>query len=509
MPWRSSVTAVSLVSVWLAGCATQAVDMAPSRPDRPWGAVTTPDGEIVAGAKDQPSNAHDYVLPANPALAGAPPPPQVDNARTYGLSDLIDLAESSNPTTRIAWNDARNVALAAGIAESNYLPKISASAAGVYTTGGGHASSPGLTLNNNGAGGELTAISLQWLLFDFGERTAVLDAAKQASVVSNIAYTAVHQQLIHAVSLAFYAYAAARARDSTAAQALSDAQLVQAAAEDRYKHGTGTVVEVDQTRQATAQARLAQVQADGGLQDTYLTLMAAVGVSPLTKIKIADISGRPLTPRTAQPVETLVSEALSRRPDVLSAYAAEKASEAKVRAARAEFMPKVFLSATGAYNSGHLDVTALPGVGQQAGTVNINNERFGATMLAGVTVPLFDGGLRSALLAQAHDDAASAQENLTRTRQDAVVQIVQAENALRTNLAAYSAAQALQQASQTTFDGALASYRNGVGSTTDVTLAEIQLLQARNAASDSYSASLTAAATLALATGLLGSAPQD
>jgi outer membrane protein TolC len=193
----------------------------------------------------------------------------------------------------------------------------------------------------------------------------------------------------------------------------------------------------------------------------------------------------------------------------LSAYAAERASEAKVRAARAEFKPKVFMSATGAYNSGHFDVTALPAVGQGSSTVNINNERVGATILAGITMPLFDGGLRSALLAQARNDADSAQAKLTETRQDAVVQIVQAENALRTSVAAYAAAQALQQASQTTFDGALASYRNGVGSTTDMTLAEIQLLQARNAASDSYSASLTAAASLALATGLLGSAPQD
>jgi outer membrane protein TolC len=65
----------------------------------------------------------------------------------------------------------------------------------------------------------------------------------------------------------------------------------------------------------------------------------------------------------------------------------------------------------------------------------------------------------------------------------------------------------LVQAAQTTFDAALGAYRHGVGSITDVTVAETQLLLARNAQSDAHSAALTAAATLALATGELGAAP--
>ena len=75
-------------------------------------------------------------------------------------------------------------------------------------------------------------------------------------------------------------------------------------------------------------------------------------------------------------------------------------------------------------------------------------------------------------------------------------------------LAAYDAAQALTSAGQTTFDAALAAYRSGAGSITDVMVAESQLLQAKNARSDSYSTALSAAATLALATGALGGAPQ-
>jgi outer membrane protein TolC len=496
------------MSAWLGGCATSALDMAPERPDRPWSPVTTTGGEIVAGAKSGAAPTHDYILPANSAAAGAPAPPAVDTAKDYSLADLIDLAESSNPTTRIAWNDARKAALAAGMAESAYLPKITATAVGAYDSSSGRTSALGSSFNSDRSGeGAISAVSLQWLLFDFGERTAVIDAAKQASVISNIAFTAAHQQLIYAVAQAFYANAAAQARVKTATQSLVDAEAVRAAAEERFKHGIGTVVEVAQARQGAAQARLALVQADGGAQDAYLALIDAMGISPLTKIKVADVSGRALSPAMATPVETVVSQALSRRPDVLSAYAAAKASQANIQAARAEFKPKVFLSATGAYNSGRLDVPALPGLGQQGPTVNVNGDRFGGSIFAGVTMPLYDGGTRAAVLAQARAEADSADARLTKARQDAVVQIVHADNTLRTSLAAYSASQALASAAKTTFDGALGAYRNGVGSITEVSVAETQLLQAQNAESDAYSASLAAAATLALASGMLGSAP--
>jgi outer membrane protein TolC len=93
-------------------------------------------------------------------------------------------------------------------------------------------------------------------------------------------------------------------------------------------------------------------------------------------------------------------------------------------------------------------------------------------------------------------------------QEDAVRQIVLADNALRTSLSAFHAAETLAAAAQTNYNAGLAAYRNGVGSATDVTLAESQLLQARNASSDAYSNALAAAATLALASGALGAAPE-
>src|SRR5262249_54930160 len=148
----------------------------------------------------------------------------------------------------------------------------------------GQSTALGATVENSTTGtGTISAVSMQWLLFDFGERAAATEAAQQVSVVSNIAFTAAHQRVIHEVCIAFYAHAAAQARVQTAEQSLKNAQDVQAAAEDRYKHGVGTVLEATQARQATAQARLAQVQARGSVQDAYLALASAMGISPLAR----------------------------------------------------------------------------------------------------------------------------------------------------------------------------------------------------------------------------------
>ena len=496
--------ALALTPVLLTACATSSIEMAPERPDRPWVAGTNAAGEIIPGEKAGPEQkaGATFTLPPNSELAGLPPPFPLEPNHVYSLAELIDIAESNNPLTRTAWNKAREVALAAGIAKSTYLPRLTAAAIGGYQLAqiGGPL---GNTITNQ-LHGTISLLSFEWLLFDFGERDALVEAANQASVISNIGFTGAHQKLIYDVSLAFYANAAARARVGNAVQSLKNAQSVQAAAEDRMKRGIGTVVEVAQARQATAQARLVKIQAAGAAQNAYLTLISAIGISPLTQIDVADVSDRKLSPEMEATVEEVISTALARRPDILAAYAAQKASLANARAAEAEFLPKIFVSGTGSYNNGTLSVSGIPAAGNLSPVYNLSGKNFGAIVFAGIAVPVYDGGTRAAILEQAQTKSENAGLALSRTRDEAVREIVLANNALRTSLSAHKAATAVASAAKTTFGAALAAYSNGVGSITDATMAETQLLQATNTLTDAYSTALSAAATLALAAGSLG-----
>jgi outer membrane protein TolC len=497
----------------LAGCATSALKIAPASPETPWTPVTRPDGEIIPGRQADPGQPHSerFELPINQALERRPlDDAGLDRRHPYTLPELIDVAQSRNPLTRVAWENARGAALATGLTGATFLPTLAATAAGAYQTSKNGTHVLGQPVDNQlKDSGSIEAVQLQWLLFDFGERSALMDAAKEGSTVANIAFTEAHQQVIYRVSLAFYALAASRSRVGTAEQALKNARDIEAAAEARFKHGVGTSIEVAQAHQGTAQAKLAQVQATGQAEDAYMALISAMGISPLTEITIADLAHRKLSTALQSPVQQIVNEALARRPDVLSAYSVHEASLARLRAARAEFLPKLFLAATGSYvSNGISDVTSLPAFGRDTPTLNVGGNHLGATVLLGVTIPLYDGGTRRALEAQARSEVARTDAALEQVRDEATRQIVSAGNGVKTSLAALEASNALAEAAQVTFDAALDAYKHDVGSITDVTRAETGLLEAKNAASDAYSAALSSAATLALAAGTLGKAPE-
>jgi outer membrane protein len=497
-----------LMALLLAGCATQDLDLAPARPDRPW-SPPTQGGEIMSAPPSEAPYA-GYVLPPNPALARIEPPPALEPGHAYTLPELIDLAERNNPQTRIAWDDARDAALATGIARSAFLPELTASVIGAAQ--GGHQDQSLADVHGSGtahATGAISALSLKWLLFDFGGRAAALDSARQASVISNIGFTAAHQTLIYRVSLAYYADVAARARQTAAAQALKDALAVQAAADARYAHGEGTVVEAAQAHQATAQADYARIRADGAAESARQALVTAMGVSPVTRLTVADIPRRDLAAQPEGPIDEVVSAALAQRPDVAAAYAARKASLAKIQAAKAEFLPKVFLSASGGYATDNLRSPVLPGFGGDGAILNLSGSRLDGTVLLGVTVPLFDGGLRAANLKRARVEADRADAQLTQVRDEAAREVVSAGATVKTSVAAYRAATVLVAASQTSFDSALAAYIRGVGTITDVTVAESKVLEARNLATDAYSEALSAAAGLAFSAGALAAAPTE
>ncbi|HEY0264004.1 MAG TPA: TolC family protein [Granulicella sp.] len=459
---------------------------------------------------DSPFTQRELVLPPN-RDAGIVPAPHVqfDADHPYTLPELVDIAEREHPETRVAWETARNAALGAGIAASTYLPRVTANIIGGYQGSTGEDSSLGFTLHNSGnVAGSVSALSLEWLLFDFGGRRNIVDAAHKLSNSSNIAFTGAHQRVIYAVSVAYYAYLAGVQRQHTAESALANAKEVEVAANARYRQGEGTVLETAQTRQLTAQSQFALVQAQGAEADAYVTLLAAMGVSPLERMQIAPLEHHALSSEDLGPVNQIVQEALDRRPDVQAAYAALQASEASVKAAEAQNRPKIFLAGTGAYVSGQLGLTAIPAIGEQLPTLNVSGNHWNSTLLLGLTIPVFDGNQRANSIQQAKNNVDKAKATLDGVRLNAIREIVSAQNALRTSLAANDAVQVLQAAAQTTYDAALDSYKQGVGTVTASVTAQTQLLQAQLAADDAYNSALSAAVTLAFATGSLGAAPR-
>lgn len=497
--WGMIVTLI--LAAVLAGCAENALKLAPGSATEPWvpgetgGSALLPGNDAPRAAAAGPA---DFSPPSNTAAARLAPPPQLVAGETYQLPQLIDIAARNTPQTRIAWEEARQAALAVGMTEATFLPTITATVIG----GAQRVRTPlpdnitGIDSFTTTEDGVVPAVLLEWLVFDFGQRRANAEAARHTSFAANIDFTGAHQQVIYNVTIAYYRYGATQARERAARQALANSRLIQNAADGRMERGIGTSVEVAQARQQVAQARLRLVEAEGTRRDAYQGLLAAMGISPMTEIRVGDVGARRLPRSVGQPTEEVIEAALARRPDVLAAYSRLKASEAGIRASRAEFLPKVYLSGIAASDRTSLSVNGLPGIGQQSTSAGV---------LVGVAVPIYSGGLRKAQLEQAKSLSATAKDAFTQTQDAAAREIVVANDTLRTALAAHAAASELVAAAEVTYDAALQSYRNGVGTLTDATAADTGLLDARQARADAHAAALAAAATLAFSLGTMTS----
>ncbi len=533
MPSRYLRPASALIAlaIGLAGCADSALVLAPVAADVPFKPKADSDG-VASSTTRTASGARDFGLSPMAGLSLAAPQSLPDAHHVYTLAELIDLAQTSNPETRVAWERARQAALGVGIVQALYLPVLTATVVGGAQRQDGSRQIGELpsTAVRSSTNGAVPSASLQWLIFDFGERDALKRAANDISLASDIVFNATHQRIIYDVARSFYEYGAARQRVAISIQAKADSAHLFDAAQDRFRHGVGTSVETAEARQVLAQAEFNLVQARGAERDVYHALLAAVGVSPLLVLIVEDASRRPLSPPPLAPLDALVNQAIARRPDVQASYAASRAARAGIDAAEADLMPKVFLSASDTYLTGNLDISSLPSVPSLSsigsgssslsqpspsasaipnlGSLNLDRSSSSinnVTVLGGIAVPLYDGGVRQAHVSEARSRTDAAEATVLRLEQAAATEIVAADDALRSSLAAYRAATVLVQASTLTEDATLSAYRSGAGTLTAALETEQALLVARLAQAQAHATALIAAATLAFSTGRLSS----
>ena len=488
MTHRAPLSAVLALVMALSACTSHMLAEAPSDPAQPWKPPASAGTEPVDG----------YGVAPRPEVAVLQPTPGIDARKTYGLAELIDIAQSENPLTRLAWQQARQAALAAGMVEATYLPFIA-----VNVIAGQQRVAQPLPVSIGSQDSVTTTvegvspqIALQWLLFDFGQRGALHKAAKLNADAANVLFNGAHQKIIYDVTRTYLLYGAARSRVRITARNLANSVAIEAAAKARVDKGVGTTVELAQARQAVAQARFGHVQAEGAEKDAYQALLAAIGLSPMTVIKVREPSGRQLPADLGRPTEEAIRTALARRPDVLASYSAMKASEAGIKAAEAEFLPKVYLGAIAATGDNDLSASGLPTIGQQASATGV---------VVGATMPIFDGGFRKAQLESAKSLAAASAATFQKTRDAAAREIVVGADALRSALASWRAASALTRAAGVTYDAAFEAYKAGVGDITTATAADTGLMTARLSEIDAYTASMVAAANLAFVLGAMTS----
>ena len=424
--------------------------------------------------------------------------------QAYHLPELIDLAERVHPQTRAAWERARQAAHAVGLAQSAYYPWLVASAAAGYEqaflpfptlkispnlssvsiTGGGT-----LTADNAAEG---AALNLKWLLFDFGERKAVVSAAREGLMAANVSFNAVHQLIVFEVTRRFYEFDAARQKVALAENSLEAAQTVARAAQLRLTNGLATKPEVLQSEQLTAQADFDLEAARGFLSDAQVALVESIGVLPTFPLSVAAVPEDPVVEKFDDSLETLIDRALSQRPDLVAKLALVRARRDDLKKAKAEYYPKISMSAN--VGGSELDVSVK------------NSPYFGGAQPVygvglGIEFPLFDGFSRKEKRASVESQLRAAENELAASRDTAVREVWKAYTDFRTAYHKQESAAILLSAAQSAFDASMEAYRRGLGTYVDVVNAQRNLMAARTVSADTRSAIYISKTALALSMG--------
>jgi outer membrane protein len=423
--------------------------------------------------------------------AGRPQTPQftVDSSKTYSLAELIDLAESHNPETRVAWEHARAQAAALGVARAELYPTLAAEALS-------DADREEVYLNTRfyrqTLGSFDLALDLNYTVFDFGARAGRIDAAKAQLLAADFAFNDVHRQLIYRVAETYYQLLNAAGQEEAARASVANAQAVEQAAEAFLKNGLATLPDVLEARSATAQADY-DLQAALGAEDiAHGNLAAALGVSPTEAIQVTPINQLASPDAIEDTVDQAIDRAFRQRPDLMSQVSRIRAADARLKQAHAAYYPTLTFHAAP-------DAQSINGL-QQTLPWGHTADLDGSVSLS-LNWTVFDGGARKNEQAQAKADVQTAEAQADAIRDQIENQIWAAYSNLKTALRQRQAAAALLTASQQSYNAAIESYHDGVRNLLDVTAAQKTLAQARSADVLARAQVLTALADLAFETG--------
>lgn len=418
-----------------------------------------------------------------PAQISAIPPDLAERVRALTITDVVDIALRNNPATRNSWSLARAAAFTLGSQRGQYFPTINSTATlsrlqtpATITRPAGRQTSYG------------PAISLTYLLLDFGGRSGSVERARQQVFAANLTHNATIQNVVLQAQVAYFTYMATSALLAAERSAIAEAQANLNSAQRRNQVGLATIADVLQARTALSQEQLNLETTQGNLQAARGALASALGLPANLPFELEPLAG-PLPVRTlALSVDSVISEALRNRPDLQAARAQAEAAAQSVRVARSAVFPSLSLNSNAGRTFSNPRVFAGPSY----------------TIQLGLSVPIFSGFSRQYDIAAARAQADASAAQADQTRQLVVTQVFVSYYTLQTAARRVATADDLLASAQQSVQVAAGRYREGVGSIIDLLTAQTALANARAQQVQARWQWYTSLAQLARDAGVLG-----
>ncbi|MGC8916780.1 MAG: TolC family protein [Thermoanaerobaculum sp.] len=431
-----------------------------------------------------PSPAEPAVLPQAAALVSASQHVPETLPQEVTLAEVLAYALAHNTQTRTTWLAARAAAADLGRKRSSLYPAVDASVAVARQSQWALGGRFGFQQTTYGP-----ALSVSYLLLDFGGRSAKIEEAFQGLIAADFAHNAALQEVVYRVQQAYFSYLGAQALRDAADASLGEARTFLEAAEARKAVGLATALDVLQARTAVAQAELARASLEGQVETVRGALATAMGLPATVPLNVRAVLPEIRELAAAESVEKLVAQALAQRPEVQQARARELAAQAKVKEMRAEGLPSLVFSGS-ANRTYYIPETTKS---------HSDNWSLGVAL----RFPLFTGFDRTYAIRQAQEQAEQARAGREATEQQAILDVWTAYYQLQTAKSRLAAAAELLETARKTQEVAAGRYKEGVGSMLDLTQAQATLAQARAEEVRARADYLLALAGLARSTGTL------
>lgn len=437
-------------------------------------------GDFALAAETSDPFGTEAMQPRKPALrmpdAAANPCAEGMPNRALNLVDVVNLTLCNNPQTREVWASARVQAAQVGVSKASYLPSASLSVAGNRNSPGANQSSLGLTIS--------------YLLYDFGNRAANLENARQLLAAASATQDSTVQAVFLSAVQAFYQAQATQASLDAASESERAAKESFVAADTRYQIGSATPSDKLQAQTAYSQATLNRITAEGNLRNAQGALANTLGLDADKNVSLVTASGYAATqaktstspsnaPASApeqanvppaagekikefeQSITALIQDARRRRPDLQAAIAQVKAADASTAAARAAGKPTISLGASANQINGG-------GINSHASSLGIN-----------VSVPIFSGYAPTYRIRAAEAQAEVKQAQMDRVNLQVALDVWTAyQNLLTATQSLRTTGDLLNSAGQAELV-AIGRYKSGVGTILDVLNAQSALASAR------------------------------
>lgn len=416
-----------------------------------------------------------------------------DLAEPLKLHDVVDRAMCNNPKTRQAWANVKIQAASVGTARAAFLPTVGATLQEAREWRSGQPADHGPYKSNNTDNQQTANISLNWVLYDFGGRSASLENATALLAAAQANQRAVLQTVFATVAKDFYSAQAAWGTLVAAQEIESTASASSDAAAARVDRGIAPISDQLQAETALAEAVVSRANAQREWKIASGVLAADMNLSPTSALVLPDVSDG-VAPGSdfIESVETLITRARRSYPGVAAAGAQVAAAKANAAQIRAEGLPRLSLISQFNYNKRPDSLQ-----GGYPGPRATRREWYVGVQ---VTFPIFEGFARKYRTAQAKAQIELQREVLDDTRRQVGLDVWNAYQTVLSATTNLSHSATLLSLAQRSYDAARHRYRMGVGNVLELLNAQTALASGKKqriqALTDWRSARLQLAAKL-------------